>query len=247
MVDRINWAERLVYLDCVLLASRKGIGEIGGLTGSSRGRDGTFVSFAQHVVTLLVDWNEPMRMGNQWYDRLVAALSMPTRKERDTAVAEFERELKKVAVQAKDLRVLLGNIASADSLRGGLGRQMGNVCIALFMPALSGVISAEDRNTVWQSTVPVVFALAAYRADHGSYPADLAALVPKYLPAIPEDLFSGGPLRYKGQRAGYVLYSVGPNGKDDGGRSNRDEPDATDIIDCDDITIRMPVPEKTRN
>jgi len=236
MVDRINWAERLVYLDCVLVASRKGIGQIGGLTGSSLGREGRFVSFAQRVVTFLVDWNEPMRMGNQWYDRLVAALSKPSRKERDAAVAEFERDLKKVAADAKDPRVLLANIASADSLRGGLGRQVGNVCIALFMPALSACTNAEDRCTASESMVPVVFALAAYRADHGSYPADLAALVPKYLPAIPVDLFSGGPVRYKREDKGYVVYSVGINRKDDGGRAF----EGPDTEGCDDYAIRVP-------
>ena len=95
--------------------------------------------------------------------------------------------------------------------------------------------------------VPVVFALAAYRADSGGYPSDLTALVPKYLPAIPNHLYSDRPLCYKRQQFGYVLYSVGKNGKDDGGRSNRDEPQAGDIIDCDDIAVRVPVQEKSAN
>jgi hypothetical protein len=62
-------------------------------------------------------------------------------------------------------------------------------------------------------------------------------LAPKYLAAVPNDLFSGRPLVYRPTGSGYVLYSVGPNGQDDGGRSSDDDPPG------DDLTVRMPLPE----
>ena len=244
MVDRLDWAERLMYLDCVFIAPCKGIGQVASVVEIPSPPEGKFASFVERQLTTLVDWNEPMRVGNRWYDRLVAALSKPTRKERDAAVAEFERDLKKLAAEVRDPRVLLRNIAAAGSLRGGLGRQIGNVFVALFMPALSACVNAEDRNTTWESMVPVVFALAAYRADHGAYPAELAALVPKYLPTVTEDPFSGGPLRYRRDGPGYVLYSVGMNGKDDGGRAYWDHRDGEDASGCDDIAIRVPAKKK---
>ena len=71
----------------------------------------------------------------------------------------------------------------------------------------------------------LAFALAEYRARHGSYPAKLADLVPKYVAAVPQDIFSGGALHYTLQGDGYLLYSVGPNGKDDGGRNREDNPE----------------------
>ena len=245
MVDKINWAERLMYLDCVLaMATSKRAGELATLMDAAPDiPKGKIPSCVLRLLTALADWNEPMRMGNRWHDRLAGALSKPTRKERDAAVAEFERDLKKLGAEAKDPRALLRNIAFAGSLGRGLGRQMGHVFIALFMPALSACMNAEDRNTTSEGIVPLVFALAAYRADHGGYPPDLAALVPKYLPAIPEDLFSGGPFRYKREGAGYVLYSVGPNGKDDGGRNSRDEPNSEANRDFDDVAIRVPARE----
>ena len=65
----------------------------------------------------------------------------------------------------------------------------------------------------------VSFALRAYRLDHGAYPATLAALTPAYLSRVPDDPFAiSGPLRYKRQGGKYVLYSVGPDGKDNGGK-----------------------------
>ena len=69
------------------------------------------------------------------------------------------------------------------------------------------------------------FALQAYQAEHGDYPATLAALVPAYLPANSTDPFATtGTFRYKklpalamGKGASFLLYSIGPDGKDDGG------------------------------
>ena len=93
--------------------------------------------------------------------------------------------------------------------------------------------------------VQIAFAMAAYRTEHGGYPEDLAKLVPKYLKAIPEDPFAEKPLRYKREGTGYVLYSVGPNGRDDDGRESlvRD-PKTGQELEGDDIVIRMPVPKK---
>jgi len=65
----------------------------------------------------------------------------------------------------------------------------------------------------------VALALRAYRVGHCSYPAKLSALVPTYLNSIPGGPFTpSGQLRYKPSSPGYILYSVGPDGKDDGGK-----------------------------
>ena len=62
----------------------------------------------------------------------------------------------------------------------------------------------------------LAFALAAYRADQGSYPAKLADLKPKYVAEIPKDIFNDGELHYRQEGTGCLLYSVGVNGQDDG-------------------------------
>ena len=71
-------------------------------------------------------------------------------------------------------------------------------------------------------------ALAAFHADHHAWPDSLDALGPKYLLFLPEDPFSENPLLYHTTRAGFLLYSVGPNGKDDGG-STDDEKSQDDV------------------
>ena len=67
-----------------------------------------------------------------------------------------------------------------------------------------------------------VLALRAYQAEHGSFPEDLLALVRGgYLTSVPTDPFNptgDAPLSYRRREDGtYLLYSVGPDGKDDGG------------------------------
>lgn len=63
-------------------------------------------------------------------------------------------------------------------------------------------------------------AIRLYKADHqGALPGSLSQLVPAYLSAVPSDPFdpANGPIRYLPKHDPPVLYSVGPNGKDDGG------------------------------
>ena len=61
-------------------------------------------------------------------------------------------------------------------------------------------------------------ALKRYQLTHGDFPADLTALVPEFVSAIPRDPVDGQPLRYRRNADGtFLLYSVGENGKDDGG------------------------------
>jgi hypothetical protein len=71
-----------------------------------------------------------------------------------------------------------------------------------------------------------VAAVAAerYRRRHGAWPAVLA---PECLP----DPFDGQPLRYRRLADGVVIYSVGPDGADDGGRLSDDSspPAGTDV------------------
>jgi hypothetical protein len=71
-------------------------------------------------------------------------------------------------------------------------------------------------------------ALQAWRAEHGAYPDTLDALVPDILKEVPADPFGRGALRYRRDGERYVLYGVGPEGRDHGGR-----PAAEGVIDGD--------------
>ncbi len=77
----------------------------------------------------------------------------------------------------------------------------------------------EYANHVAQHRLLTVsFALRAYYLEHGTYPATLAALMPVYLAAVPDDPFAAtGSMQYLRKGTGYLLYSIGPNGTNNGG------------------------------
>jgi hypothetical protein len=58
-----------------------------------------------------------------------------------------------------------------------------------------------------------------HKGRTGQYPESLEALVPGLLNEVPVDPFTGRPLIYRRDGDGFVVYSLGSNMKDDGGRS----------------------------
>ena len=75
---------------------------------------------------------------------------------------------------------------------------------------------SESENALLLTTL----ALRAYRLEHGHNPAELNALIPRYLREVPRDPFlRKGALTYRLIKTGYLLYSVGPDCIDDSGHS----------------------------
>jgi len=85
-------------------------------------------------------------------------------------------------------------------------------------PEFESARCIEVRTEAQNAMLLIALYLHAYRLDHGHYPAALAELVPTYLSKIPEDPFAlQGPFCYRLQGEKYLLYSIGPDGKDNGG------------------------------
>lgn len=62
-------------------------------------------------------------------------------------------------------------------------------------------------------------AIERYRLATGAPPEQWNVLIPDYLDKPPEDPFDQQPLRYRREGDGYLIYSIGANGVDDGGTS----------------------------
>jgi hypothetical protein len=89
------------------------------------------------------------------------------------------------------------------------------------MPAIMKVSEANRRGLGSLRSAYVAVAVERYRRDHGSWPDTLNALVPNYLPALPTDPQDGAPLRFKRTPDGVVVYWLGLDGIDNGGKLNR--------------------------
>ena len=80
--------------------------------------------------------------------------------------------------------------------------------------SLRRAIQIEAANHV----VVTAIALKRFQLLHGQWPENLGELVPQFLSAVPIDPLDGNPLRYRPNVDGtFLLYSVGEDGKDDGG------------------------------
>lgn len=80
--------------------------------------------------------------------------------------------------------------------------------------------SALHRKQAIVRLLTLESALRAYQLEHGELPEHLQELMPVYIAELPADPFdvTGKPLRYVRNKQGYVVYSVGPDGNDDGGQ-----------------------------
>jgi hypothetical protein len=238
LADELDTAERFTYLDSVAMLARKGLSALTLISMlSGGGGDSEFKSLMDDASRVGIDWDVVLRMGNQWYDRGVEAARKPTWTERRNAREQFDRDLKELAKAARDpASVAPSALANPCQV---ISERVGQVMTSLLMPALLAVGQAEARENMRFEVTRLAFALAEYRARQGSYPAKLADLVPKYVARVPRDIFTDGDLHYRLQGDGYLLYSVGPNGKDDGGRNRDDNPADGSLSDCDDIAVHV--------
>ena len=106
----------------------------------------------------------------------------------------------------------------------------------VLLPVFAGVRFGEVGSQTQNALLLMTLALQAYQIDHHAYPRSLSQLAPQYLQAVPADPFAPAkPLAYKRFGAKYILYSVGPDGKDDGGKAifNSTKPGPTTPSDTD--------------
>jgi hypothetical protein len=91
-------------------------------------------------------------------------------------------------------------------------------------PNMSRAIRTTAQNQTLVHEALIACALERYRVAHNAYPEKLDALVPQYLDKIPTDIIGGRPLHYRRADGGkFLLYSVGWNETDDGGKSGSDD------------------------
>jgi hypothetical protein len=79
-----------------------------------------------------------------------------------------------------------------------------------------GIVRDATRLVHVRSAIAVL-AIEQFRRARGAPPQTLQQLVPGYMAQVPQDPFTGAPLRFSADANRYVVYSPGHDGKDDGG------------------------------
>ena len=251
MADKIDLNERFMFLDAVGFVARNGIGDfmkaVNLISQLSTGNADSNQNSTNHneikniapqppdrARLARIDWNLILRMGNTWYDRMVEALRKPTRAERKRAIDKIQTDLRALAAKAGDFKSFVASPPTGS--QAAVSLRLGELLVSLLLPGIGSASNAEDRTAMQFDLTKMGFALAAYYADRGSYPERLTMLTPKYIAAIPRDIFTNGELRYKQSANGYLLYSVGVNGVDDNGNGTTD---CRNGESWDDLSVRV--------
>ena len=91
---------------------------------------------------------------------------------------------------------------------------------SVFSVELWRTVQLDRRRTALRNAVRIEFALRAYHARHNRWPRSLEIALPGKLAQYRIDPFSGRDFVYRLKDGQPLLYSVGENGRDDGGRKN---------------------------
>jgi hypothetical protein len=112
----------------------------------------------------------------------------------------------------------------------------------LLAPGAMRLAEAVRRNRTQLRCTLVSLALERYRQANKQWPDSLRDLIPKELTRIPLDPYDGAPLRYRKRNDGVVVYSIGPDGEDNGGNIDRQRP----VRPGTDLGFRLWNPDKRR-
>jgi hypothetical protein len=251
MARSLDVTERGAALNAFIRVGTGGGGEMFSALGGVKDND-----FGNNVFDVVsVDWNFVLRETNRWYDRLAAAAKLSDHAARVNALQRVEADIQQLVAESRAPSTWLAGVVS----RQQRSKLVSSIMLGLFLPAVNAAMAAEDRANATLELVRLAAALAVYRAEHGAYPDKLEELVPSVLEAIPVDLHNAKPFIYKREGDGYLLYSLGGNGTDDGGsheqmRLLKGKPiydlsgaeaasqDTTIPNGADDMSIRLPRP-----
>ena len=206
----------------------------------SNGLTNVFATLLPYAARIDIDWDLVLRMGNAWFNRIADACRQPSQAAQRAALRKLDDDFRKLKATAADTASLDESLL--DDPTKAFSERVVQVMLITFLPTTVPEVNSADRATMTFELTKLAFALAAYRADHGEYPAMLADLTPKYVVDVPKDMFNDAELHYRLEGKGYLLYSVGNNGKDDEAKSYNDRKNDED---WDDLVVRMPAPTMT--
>jgi hypothetical protein len=87
------------------------------------------------------------------------------------------------------------------------------------VPNFTKAMQSCAFNQTLVNEAQIACALERYHLAHGEYPETLEALAPQFIETIPHDIIGGQPLHYRRAADGkFLLYSIGWNETDDGGK-----------------------------
>ena len=133
-------------------------------------------------------------------------------------------------------RPLLERVGGYEQLASSFATNARSQTLSRAMPNWSKAMRMEAETKARLVALKTALAIERFRLDNNNaLPATLDALVPNYCPSAPRDPFDEQPLRYKKLERGYVVYSIGADGMDNGGKERINPKGMSDY----DVTITV--------
>ncbi len=92
-----------------------------------------------------------------------------------------------------------------------------DILVIMLLPGLKRCSIHSGRAQARERFIITTLAVRLFKMEKGRWPEKLDELVPEYLENVPLDPFGLEPLRYKKREGKWIIYSIGPDGIDDGG------------------------------
>lgn len=232
LAGKYGRAEKFMALDAVQFVAVNGRAGLRTFVESAYQMGVKVPSVPQQVFTV-TDWNVALKMVNDAVDRAVKAVSKKNRKERARALAAERTRIRGMTASiGRWTREDFVKQRSTPAGRKLISKRSGHVMVLYLAPtAAEQVVNAEDRAIVRTRLLTIAIALRKRQLRKKPVPRLLKDL--KELPTT--DPLSGKPFVLRTSKEEIVIYSVGNNGRDEGGRSFQSKPSG------DDIRIRLPV------
>lgn len=197
--------ERLFSIQYVVLASKDPVPLAAG--------DATLES-ARGLFSGTVDWNVTLKKINRVHDELATILLIDDAAMRRERLEIWEERLNQ-DVQQLESR---WNRFASYLHPGKRSQTVADGLVGSSTGAYSMMLKVVEQAAVSRELVKIAARLAAYRSRSGDAPENLIDLVPDVFAGQPVDPVDGTSIRYcRLSGPNFLLYSVGPNGRDDQG------------------------------
>jgi hypothetical protein len=101
------------------------------------------------------------------------------------------------------------------------------------------MIDGELRIDALGRALELLIAAERYALIGGDWPKSAEALVPRYLKSVPTDPLTGKPMRLMREGDRLIAYSLGVNGRDDGGKV--DGSSSVKVKESADVGFALPI------
>ena len=172
------------------------------------------------TLATLAQTRNPIRWLWGWGQARIALLRQPLYRPGDF-LALLDRQALREQATRLPLRERLSSFERADKEKLALDTNRASHAVCWSEPKYLAAAKQDAVNQVRLALAHTALAVERWRLAHeGRLPENLAELVPAYLPAVPADPFDDQPIRFKHLPQGFVVYSVGLDGTDNGGKED---------------------------